>query len=47
VEMTGTILRVALDHACVQNQFIEASPAENIPIPRPARWRWRRGQLTK
>ena len=35
VEFVGTILRMALKHAVTQYQFIDANPAENIPIPRP------------
>jgi integrase len=34
VEMTGTILRLALKHAVQQYRYIESSPAETVPIPR-------------
>ena len=37
VEFVGTVLRMALKHAVTQYQFIDANPAENIPIPRPRR----------
>ena len=35
VEFVGTVLRMALKHAVIQYQFIDANPAEHIPIPRP------------
>jgi len=34
VEMTGTILRMALKHAVMQYRYIESNPAETVPIPR-------------
>ena len=48
VEMTGTILRMALKHAVIQYQFIESNPAENVPIPRPRKAPvdvWTTGQM--
>jgi integrase len=35
VEMTGTILRLALKHATIQYRYIEVNPASDVPIPRP------------
>lgn len=35
VEFVGTLLRMSLKHAVTQYRFLDANPAENIPIPRP------------
>lgn len=50
VEITGTILRMALKHAVTQYRYIESNPAENVPIPRQRKTAvstWNSAQMRK